>query len=163
MRWPGRCLVVIALPIVLLIASALASAETFIGLRNVDCNSVTVTGTGLPGSASLVVTLTDPRRRALERQSLTTSASGSFSWHTRISLSGLRSVRAVVTRPGAVTPIAWTEHSVPAPCPLVNTGADHAVPLAGLALSALVAGLLLVTATAYRGRHVYQGRHVAAR
>jgi hypothetical protein len=163
MRWPGRCLLVVAVPAVLLMASAPAAAETFIGLRSVDCDSVTVSGIGLPASASLVVTLSDPRQRPLERQSLTTSPSGSFLWRTRVSLSGLRSVRAVVTRPGAATPIAWTEHSVPTPCPLVNTGANHAVPLAGLALSAIVAGMLLLTVAWPPGRHVYQGRHVAAR
>jgi hypothetical protein len=73
-------------------------------------------------------------------------------------------VRAVVTREGASTPIAWAEHSVPKPCPLVNTGADQAVPLAGLALNSIVLGFLLLTAVSYRIRvGLYQGRHVAAR
>jgi hypothetical protein len=35
----------------------------------------------------------------------------------------------------------------------------------GIGLSSVVAGLLLLTAFAYRGRHLglYQGRHIAAR
>jgi hypothetical protein len=166
MHWPKRCLVVVAALAVPVLASVPSvSAETFLGLRNVDCSGVTVSGAGLPANAALVVTLSDPQQRPLERQPLTTSAGGAFIWSTRISLSGLRSVRAVVTQPGASVPIAWTEHSVPTPCPLVNTGADHAVPLAGLALSSIVLGFLLLTAFSYRGSHlgVYKGRHVAAR
>ncbi len=163
MRWPLRCLLVVAMLAVLVIAPVSgAPAETFLGLRNVDCNGVTVSGAGLPANASLTVMLTDPQQRALERQALTTSSSGAFIWRTRVSLSGLRSVRAVVTRPGASVPIAWTEHSVPSPCPLVNTGADDALPLAGLALSSIVVGFLLLTAVSYR-RRAYQGRHVALR
>jgi hypothetical protein len=165
MQWLRRCLVVSA-ALVLLAAPLLstASAETFLGFRDVDCNGVTLSGTGLPTSAVVTVTLTDPQRHALERQSLTTSASGSFTWQTRISLSGLRSVRAVVARAGASTPIVWAEHSVPTPCPLVNTGADRAMPVAGLALSSIVLGFLLLTAVSYK-IHIgfYQGRHIAAR
>ncbi len=164
---PGRCLVVVATLAVLAAASisvSTASAQTSLILRNVDCSGVTVSGAGLPPSAPITVTLTNLQRRTLERQPLTTSPSGSFTWSTRISLSGLRSVRAVVSRAGANSPIAWTEHSVPRPCPLVNTGADHAMPLAGLALSSIVLGVLLLTGLSRKirlGR--YQGRHVAAR
>jgi hypothetical protein len=168
MHWSRRWMVMVAALAVPVLASVpSASAETFLGLRNVDCNGVTVSAAGLPADASLVVTLTDPQQRPLDRQSLTTSAGGAFIWSKRISLSGLRSVRAVVTRPGASVPIAWTEHSVPTPCPLVNTGTDHAVPLAGLALGSIVLGFLLLTAVSYRGygRHLgfYRGRHVAVR
>ncbi len=162
---PRRFLVVVATLAVLAVASvSTASAQTSLSLRDVGCNGVTVSGAGLPPSSPVTVTLTNLQRRTLERQPLTTSPSGSFIWSTRISLSGLRSVRAVVTRAGVSTPIAWAEHSVPRPCPLVNTGADHALPLAGLALSSIVLGFLLLTALSDKirlGR--YQGRHVAAR
>jgi hypothetical protein len=162
---PRGCLVVVATLAIVAVASvSAASAQTSLTLRNVGCNGVTVSGAGLPASAPLTVTLTSLQGRTLERRPLTTSPGGSFRWSARISLSGLRSVRAVVTRAGVSTPIAWAEHSVPRPCPLVNTGADHALPLAGLALSSILLGLLLLTALSGRirlGR--YQGRHVAAR
>jgi hypothetical protein len=162
---PRGCLVVVATLAVVAVASvSTASAQTSLTLRNVGCNSVTVSGAGLPPSAPVTVTLTNLQGRTLERRPLTTSPSGSLSWSARISLSGLRSVRAVVTRAGVSTPIAWAEHSVPRPCPLVNTGANHALPLAGLALSSILLGFLLLIALSDRirlGR--YQGRHVAAR
>jgi hypothetical protein len=162
---PRRCLVVVAtLAVVVAAPASTASAQMSLTLRNVACNGVTVSGAGLPPTVPVTVTLTNLQRQTLQRQPLTTSPSGSFTWSTSISLSGLRAVRAVVTRAGVSTPIAWAEHSVPRPCPLVNTGADHALPLAGLALSSIVLGLLLLAARSggiRLGR--YQGRHVAAR
>jgi hypothetical protein len=162
---PRRCLVVFATLAVVTVASvSTASSQTSLDLRNVGCSGVTVNGTGLPPGTPVTVTLTSPQGRTLERKQLTTSPSGSFTSSMRISLSGLRSVRAVVTRAGASTPIVWAEHSVPRPCPLVNTGANHAMPLAGLALSFIMLGLLLLTALSSRMRFSrYQGRHVAAR
>jgi hypothetical protein len=166
MQWPRRCLVLVGVLAVLgAPAASAASAETFLGVRNIDCSGVTVSGAGLPHSAPVVVTLTDSRRQPLQRQPLETSPSGSFTWRTRISLSGLRAVRAVVTRADAGTPIAWAEHSVPRPCPLVTTGADRSMPIAGLALSSIVLGFLLLTAVTYRISIglFYRGRHVATR
>jgi|ERR687888_916220 hypothetical protein len=162
---PRRCLVVVAMLAVLAVASvSTASSQTSLDLRNVGCSGVTVNGAGLPPGTPVIVALTSPQGRTLERRQLTTSPSGSFTLSMRISLSGLRSVRVVVTRAGASTPIVWAEHSVPRPCPLVNTGAYHAMPLAGLALSSVMLGLLLLTASTSRIRfRRYQGRHVAAR
>jgi hypothetical protein len=160
-----RCLMVVAMLAVLAVASvSTASAQMSLDLRNVGCSGVTVNGVGLPPGTPVTVTLSSPQGRTLERRQLMTSPSGSFMLSMRISLSGLRSVRAVVTRAGASTPLVWAEHSVPAPCPLANTGVDHAMPLAGLALSSVMVGLLLLTASTSRIRfRRYQGRHVAAR
>jgi hypothetical protein len=167
MRWLRRCLLVAgALGLLSAIPSAAAAEEMYLGIRNVDCSGVTVSGTGLPASTDVTVTLLDAASRdRLEGQALTTSAGGAFLWRARVSLSGLRTVRAVVARTGASTPIAWTDHQVPTACPLVNTGAGRMLPLAGTGLSSIVAGFLLLTAFAYKGRHlgVYRGRHVAAR
>src|SRR6266511_3747683 len=141
-------------------------SEMYLGIRNVDCSGVTVSGSGLPASTDVTVTLLDAASRdRLEGQALTTSASGAFLWRARVSLSGLRTVRAVVARTGASTPIAWADHQVPTACPLVNTGAGPVLPLVETGLSSIVAGVLLLTAFAYKGRHlgVYRGRHVAAR
>lgn len=148
------------------VPSAALADEMYLGLRSVDCSGVTVSGSGLPASTDVTVTVLDSVHvRQLDRHAVTTSASGAFIWRARTSLSGLRSVRAVVARVGASTPIVWTDHSVPTACPLANTGAGPAVPLMGLGLSSIVTGFLLLTAFAYRGRHLgfYHGRHIAAR
>jgi hypothetical protein len=168
MRWLRRCLLVAgALALLPAIPSAATTAdEMYLGIRNVDCSGVTVSGRGLPASTQVTVTVLDGvNRRQIDHKALTTSAGGAFVWRARMSLSGLRTVRAVVARTGASTPIAWTDHQVPTPCPLANTGGGPVVPLVGIGLSSVVVGLLLLTAFAYRGRHLglYQGRHIAAR
>ena len=166
MRWFLRFLVVVGALVPLLGVASSASAETSLTLRNVDCSGVTVSGGGLPPSTSVSVTLLDStHRNQLARQAVTTTASGAFMWRARVSLSGLRSVRAVVSRPGQAAPIVWTEHRVPTACPLVNTGAGPVLPLVGFSLASIVFGFLLLTAISYQGRHLglYQGRHVAAR
>lgn len=165
MRWSRRFLVVVtalAMGAGLPFGSA-ASAQTFLSLRNVGCGGVTVSAAGLPRSAVVAITISGPDRRLLERQRVTTSASGTLAWSASVSLSGLRSVRAAVSRPGVSTPIVWTEHSVPARCPLVNTGTNRAMPLAGLAMTSIALGFLLLTAFSYKGRHLrsYRGRHLA--
>lgn len=167
MRWLKRCLLVAAaLGMLSAVPSAALADEMYLGLRSVDCSGVTVSGSGLPASTDVTVTVLDSvHLRQLEHHAVTTSASGSFIWRARTSLSGLRSVRAVVARVGTSTPIAWSDHSVPTACPLAYTGAGPVVPLVGLGLSAIVMGFLLLTAFSYRGRHLgfYQGRHIAAR
>jgi hypothetical protein len=167
MRLLRRCLLVAgAVALLSLVPVAASANEMYLGIRNVDCSGVTVSGSGLPSGTHVTVTLLDgANRRPLERRALTTSASGGFVWRARMSLSGLRTVRAVVARAGAGTPIAWTDHQVPTACPLVNTGAGPVLPLVGMGVSSVVLGLLLLTVFAYRGRHLglYHGRHVAVR
>ncbi len=167
MRWLKRCLLVAAaLGMLSALPSAALADEMYLGLRSVDCSGVTVSGSGLPASTDVTVTVLDSvHQRQLERHAVTTSASGAFVWRARTSLSGLRSVRAVVARVGASTPIVWTDHSVPTACPLANTGAGPVVPLVSMGLTSIMMGFLLVTAFSYQGRHLgfYQGRHIAAR
>ena len=165
MRWLRRCLpIAAALAVLAAVPAAAAAGEMSLGLRAVDCAGATVSGTGLPASTSLTVTVLDAAsKRQLDRHAVTTSASGGFTWRARVSLSGLASVRAAVARPGASTPIAWTEHQVPTACPLAYTGAAPVLPMVGIGMSSIVAGFLILVAFAYRGRHlgVYQGRHLA--
>jgi hypothetical protein len=165
-HWLRRFLVVTgAFAMLSSVAAAASADEMYLGLRSVTCSGLTVAGNGLPANTRVSVALVDSvHRRQLDRRVLSTSASGAFAWKARVSLSGLRSVRAVVSRTGATSPIAWTDHTVPTACPLVNTGAGRARQLVGLGLVSLVVGILMVTAFAYRGRHVgvYQGRHLAA-
>lgn len=165
MRWLRRCLPVVgALAMLAAVPAAAAADEMYLGLRDVDCTGATVSGSGLPASTHVTVTVLDgANRRELDRHALTTSASGGFTWRTRVSLSGLSSVRAAVAKPGASTPIAWTEHQVPTACPLAYTGAAPVVPMVGIGMSSIAIGFLIVMAFAYKGRHVavYQGRHIA--
>jgi hypothetical protein len=164
MRWLRRGLLIVgALAMLSAMPAAAAADEMYLGLRDVDCTGATVSGSGLPASTQVTVTvLNGTNRRELDRHQLTTSASGGFTWRSQTSLSGLNSVRAVVAKVGASGPIAWTDHQVPTACPLAYTGAGPALQLVGLGLSSIVVGFLLLTAFSYKGRHLlYQGRHVA--
>jgi hypothetical protein len=154
-----------------------AAAATYVGLRGLNCEGVTTVGTGLPASTRLDVAVVDPAsRRTLARGQPTTSAAGAFEWRAQVSLSGMRRVRAVI-RAGDTRPLAWAEQTVPSACPLAATGPDRALPLAGVGLSSLTLGVLLLMMAffhqSYQGRHVatagrhlatpYRGRHLAAR
>jgi hypothetical protein len=159
--------------LVALAAPGPAAAVTYVGLHDLTCDGVTTEGTGLPGGARLDVALVDPvSKRTLARGQPTTSAAGAFEWRAKLSLSGMRRIRAVIRRPGTA-PLAWTEHAMPSPCPLASTGPDRTLPLVGVGLSSLTLGMLLLVAFSYRGRHLaipgrhlatpYRGRHLAAR
>src|SRR6266536_5727551 len=88
MRPLTRCLAVclavaaiLALLVALPSAAPGAPAELFLGVRNIDCSGVTVSGSGLPASTDVSVTLLDAASRdRREGQALTTSASGAFLW-----------------------------------------------------------------------------------
>ena len=150
-----------------------AAAATYVGLRGLTCEGVTTVGAGLPAATRLDVALVDPAsKRTLAHGQPTTSAAGAFQWRAQISLSGMRRVRAVI-RAGGARPLAWTEQSVPSPCPLAATGPDRTLPLVGVGLSSLTLGVLLLVAFSYQGRHLatpgrhlaapYRGRHLAIR
>jgi len=157
----------------MLAAPGPAAAATYVGLRGLTCEGVTTVGTGLPAATRLDVALVDPAsKRTLARGQPTTSAAGAFQWRAQISLSGMRRVRAVI-RAGGARPLAWTEQSVPSPCPLAATGPDRTLPLVGVGLSSVTLGVLLLLAFSYQGRHMatpgrhlaapYRGRHLAIR
>jgi hypothetical protein len=156
----------IGLTAVVLVAVAQpASAVTYVDLHDLTCEGATTEGTGMPEDARLEVALVDPASdRTLSRGQVTTSASGTFEWRAKVSLSGMRQVRAVVRRPGQATPLAWVEHSLARACPLATTGpVNRALPLVGVGLSSLALGLLVLIAFAYQGRHAGPaGRHLAA-
>jgi hypothetical protein len=111
--------------------------------------------------------MVDPAaRRTLLAGSVTTSASGAFTWRARASLTGRRAVRAVLRRSGQETPVAWAQQSVPQPCPLASTGPSRTLPLAGVALCSFALGVLLLLAFGYRGRHLaapHRGRSLRRR
>ena len=147
----------------LLAASGPAAATTYVGLEDLTCDGVAVQGSGLPKQTQLDVALVDPAsRRTLRQGTPTTSAAGAFTWRVRVSLSGRRGVRAVISRPGRTRPLAWAEQMLPSACPLATTGPPRTLPLVGVASSSLALGVLLLLAFAYQGRHaVVGGRHLA--
>lgn len=148
----------------LLLAAQPAGAVTYVGLHDLTCEGATTEGTGMPERARLDVALVDPASdRTLSRATVTTSASGAFEWRAKVSLSGMREVRAVVRRPGQSAALAWVEHSLARVCPLASTGPDRTLPLVGVGVSSFTLGMLVLMAFAYQGRHVRPaGRHLAA-
>jgi hypothetical protein len=164
MRWRRVAATIGLTTFALLAAAPPGGAVTYVGLHDLTCEGATTEGTGMPGGARLDVALVDPASdRTLSRGSVTTSASGTFAWRARVSLSGMREVRAVVRRPGRTAPLAWVEHSLARACPLASTGPNRTLPLVGVGLSSFTLGVLVLVAFAYRGRHAApEGRHLAA-
>jgi hypothetical protein len=164
MRWRRAATIGLVAAAVLTVAPA-AGAVTYVGLHDLTCGGATTEGTGMPKDASLEVALVDPASaRTLIRGRVDTSASGTFEWRAKVSLSGMREVRAVVRRPGQDRPLAWVEHSLARACPLATTGPNNrTLPLIGVGVSSLALGVLVLIAFAYQGRHVtVGGRHLAA-
>jgi hypothetical protein len=163
MRW-RRAATIGTTAFALLLLARPAGAMTYVGLHDLTCDGATTEGTGMPKATSLQVALVDPASdRTLARGRVTTSASGSFDWRAKVSLSGLREVRAEVRRPGQAKPLAWVEQSLARGCPLASTGPNRTLPLVGVGLSSFTLGVLLLVAFAYQGRHAGPaGRHLAA-
>ncbi len=163
MRW-RRAATVGLTAFALLTLAQPATAVTYVGLHDLTCGGATTEGSGMPERARLEVALVDPASdRTLSRARVTTSASGSFEWRAKVSLSGLREVRAEVRRPGQAKPLAWVEQSLARACPLASTGPDRTLSLFGVGLSSFTLGVLLLVAFAYQGRHLRAGgRHLAA-
>jgi hypothetical protein len=160
---PMRRIALVGLVTLALLAAEPAAGSMYIGLEDLTCGGVTVDGTGLPQSTQLDVALVDPASKlTIQQGTPTTSASGSFSWTARVSLSGKRAIRAVVSQPGRDRPLAWTQQSIPRACPLAMTGVARPLPLVGVGASSFTLGVLLLLAFAYRGRHAgLSGRHLA--
>jgi hypothetical protein len=163
MRW-RRAATVGLTAFALLAVARPAAAVTYVGLHDLTCEGATTEGTGMPEGARLEVALVDANSdRTLSRGRITTNGSGTFEWRAKVSLSGMREVRAEVRRPGQAKPIAWVEQSLARACPLASTGPNRTLPLVGVGLSSFTLGVLLLVAFAYRGRHAgLDGRHLAA-
>jgi hypothetical protein len=163
MRW-RRAATIGLTALALVVVARPAGAMTYVGLHDLTCEGATTEGTGLAEGMRLEVALVDPASdRTLSRGRVTTGASGTFEWRARVSLSGMREVRAEVRRPGQAKPVAWVEHSLARACPLAFTGPNRTLPLVGVGLSSFTLGVLVLLAFAYQGRHAGPGgRHLAA-
>ena len=131
-------------------------------LTLVACGTVQATGFHLPSSARLDVRVQDGASgRTLRRTTATTGKDGALVLKVAgVPLQGVRTVRVSVARPGAAKPIAFSELSISGECPLPFTGPARVPALTALGLCLLVAGVALLRAVAYRGRH-RAGRTVA--
>ena len=163
MRW-RRAATIVLTALALVVVARPAGAMTYVGLHDLTCEGATTEGTGMAKGARLEVALVDPASdRTLSRGRVTAGASGTFEWRARVSLSGMRELRAEVRRPGQAKPIAWVEQSLARACPLASTGPNRTLPLIGVGLSSFTLGLLVLIAFAYQGRHAGPaGRHLAA-
>jgi hypothetical protein len=163
MRWRRAATIGLTAFALLMLAQP-AGAVTYVGLHDLTCNGATTEGTGMPERSRLDVQLVDPASdKVLSRGQVTTSASGAFEWRAKVSLSGMRAVRAVVREPGKSAPVAWVEHSLARACPLAATGRNRTLSLVGVGLSSFTLGVLVLIAFAYQGRHASAGgRHLAA-
>ena len=125
-----------------------------VDLSLVSCGTLKASGAHLPASTRLDVRFVDAADGAVLRQAtVPTAADGSFALDATMSLTGVGTVRMTVARPGAARPFAFSELTIPGACPLPFTGPARWPTLAGTALVLLLAGAMLVSATAYRGRH----------
>jgi hypothetical protein len=163
MRW-RRAATIVLTALALVVVARPAGAMTYVGLHDLTCEGATTEGTGMAKGARLEVALVDPASdRTLSRGRVTAGASGTFEWRARVSLSGMRELRAEVRRPGQAKPIAWVEQSLARACPLASTGPNRTLPLVGVGLSSFTLGVLVLIAFAYQGRHAGPaGRHLAA-
>jgi hypothetical protein len=162
MRW-RRAATVGVTAFALLALARPAGAVTYVGLHDLTCGGATTEGTGMPERARLEVALVEPASgRTLSHGQVTTSASGTFQWRAKVSLSGLHAVKAVVRSPAQATPVAWVEHSLARSCSLAYTGPNRTLSLVGVGLSSFTLGVLVLIAFAYQGRHARAGgRHLA--
>jgi len=88
----------------------------------------------------------------LHQAAPTTAKDGSLELTAKVDLTGVRTVRLTVSRPGE-KPFAFSEMSIPGECPLPFTGPTRWPTLAGIALVLVAAGLALVRVSAHRAHH----------
>ena len=123
-------------------------------LSLVGCETLQATGFELPASSRLDLRFENAATGAsLHKQTVTTSADGSIALKAKVPLTGVRSIRMEIARPGETKPFAFSEMTIAGPCPLPFTGPARAPALTGLALGLLVGGAVLVRRSGYRGRH----------
>jgi hypothetical protein len=125
-----------------------------VDLSLVSCGTLKASGAHLPRSTRLDLGFVNAANGVvLRRATVPTGADGSLALDAVLPLEGVRTVRMTVSRSGASRPFAFSELGIPGACPLPFTGPARAPATATSALALLLGGALLVSATAYRGRH----------
>ena len=159
LRLPSVAGVVLLLGLLGAVPAAAQPDHLHVDLSLVGCGTLQATGFKLPESSRLDLRFQNAATGAtLQRSTVRTDADGSLALNAKVPLTGVRTVRLTVSRPGAAKPFAFSEMTIAGVCPLPFTGPARTPALAGLALGLLAAGGLLVAVTVYRGRHATRVR-----
>ena len=153
MRWLRVSPVAGAVLLLGLLASPAAAQPDHLhaDLALVSCGTLQATGFELPAGTRLDVRFENAANDAtLHQASVTTSADGAMTLRAKVPLTGVKSVRMTLSRPGAAKPFAFSELTIAGECPLPFTGPARLPALAGLAMALLLAGATLVRASGYR-------------
>ena len=123
-------------------------------LSLVGCGTLQATGFELPKHIQLDLRFENAANGALlHKLAVTTDAQGSIAVKAKVPLTGVKTVRMEIARPGETKPFVFSEMTLAGPCPLPFTGPSRAPAQLALALGLLVAGSVLVRLSADRGRH----------
>ena len=157
MRWLRFPPVAVAALLLGLVWAGPAAAQPdhlHLDLSLVGCGQLKATAFELPASAKLDLRfLNAANDKVLHQAAPTTAKDGSLELTAKVDLTGVRTVRLTVSRPGDDKPFAFSEMSIPGECPLPFTGPTRWPTLAGAALVLIAAGLALVRISTYRGHH----------
>ena len=138
-----------------LLGAAPAAAQPdhlHVDLSLVGCETLQATGFHLPASTKLDLRFENAATgAALHTPTVTTKADGSLVVKAKVPLTGVKTVRMEVGRPGTAKPFVFSEMTLAGPCPLPFTGPSRAPAQLALALGLLVAGSVLVRLSADRG------------
>jgi hypothetical protein len=154
MRWLRFPPVAVAALLLGLVCAGPAVAQPdhlHLDLSLVGCGQLKANAYELPASAKLDLRfLNAANDRVLHQATPTTAKDGSLELTAKVDLTGVRTVRLTVSRPGE-KPFAFSEMSIPGECPLPFTGPTRWPTLAGTALVLIAAGLALVRISTSRG------------
>jgi hypothetical protein len=129
-----------------------------VDLDLVGCGTLQASAYKLPPSSKLDLSFVNASSGVtLHNETLTSGADGTLTLKAKVPLTGVNTVRLTFAKSDA-KPFAFSELTIPGECPLPFTGPARAPTLAGLALVLIVAGGVLVSVSAYRGRHATRVR-----
>jgi hypothetical protein len=161
MRWlrfpaaAGAALLLVGLVCASPAAAQKGPDHLHVDLAQAGCGTLRASGFELPANTRLSLRFLDGSTgRTLRQASARTGAEGTLTFSTQVPLTGVSTVRMTVARPGADKPFAFSELTIPGPCPLPFTGPGRWPTLAALALCLILAGSLLLGVFADRGRHL---------
>ena len=153
LRFPPVAVAALLLGIVCAGPAAAQPDHLHLDLSLVGCGQLKATAFELPKSATLDLRfLNAANDKVLHQATPTTAKDGSLELTAKLDLTGVRTVRLAVSRPGTGKPFAFSEMSIPGECPLPFTGPTRWPALAGTALVLIAAGLALVRVAAHRGQ-----------
>ena len=96
-------------------------------LSLVGCGTLQATGFELPKRTKLDLRFENAANGALLHEvAVTTDAQGSIALKAKVPLTGVKTVRMEIARPGDAKPFAFSEMTLAGPCPLPFTGPSRA-------------------------------------